>query len=113
MLAFLLLARRYATEATEADVHLTEQQIQAREDAADILLEKIAPLVVDESPDIIGVVLARLIADYLACINPGIREKMFAWLKTAIEDMTKDRIGELIERGTIPESWRGDSRRTN
>ena len=59
----------------------------------------------DQPPEVVGVVLAELSATFLASHAPELRAEQYELLCKAIKELTPVIVGEMVERGIVPDDW--------
>jgi hypothetical protein len=69
------------------------------------LVKTIKPLLAGEDPEIVGVVLAELVAILIAGHAPDIREKVLRLFHSVTDDLVPLAVAELVEAGRAPKEW--------
>jgi len=73
---------------------------------SEVLLERLKPLFAHHSPQVVGAVLAELLALFIAGHAPSLRADARKELLKLVDDLVPISIERLIEEGTAPPEWR-------
>lgn len=74
------------------------------------LSNEIKPLLVGQSPEVVGMALADLAAILFAGHNPAIRKEALERWFSMVRDLTAFEVDELIKSGRVGPEWREERR---
>jgi hypothetical protein len=74
---------------------------------SDALVERIKPMLADNSPEVVGATLSQLLAIFIAGHAPPLRDESLRLLVQCAEDLVPVMIDEMIADGRAPADWRG------
>jgi hypothetical protein len=70
------------------------------------LVERLKPMLAGH-PDVTGAALGELVAIFIASHAPELRDVQRGLLLAFIDEMVPVIVAEMIEKGRVPETWRG------
>jgi hypothetical protein len=73
------------------------------------IVDKIRPMLADESPDVQGAALAQLLAIFIGGHAPPLRQFQRAMLLDTADRLVPVIVEEMIDEGRVPAYWREKS----